>query len=276
MIKSLPLTPQEESLKQKYAILREKREAARAAAAAAAAASSEKISRPPAKRVARVDHQARSKKVASENQSSDKIGFKRSKNLEKRLKEQAKEQKGPRYESWTSSSAATGIDAETPSEERDDGDQQLPKKPASGKGTGKAMKGLYESFVPASGRPGTVPAIRGKKLFVECWGVKEGDLREAFESIGPLADFDPAPNRGYSFVTYNSIETADLAIKQLNNKQISNCSVKVSFARNQPGSIDISRIEVVEGHVRSKSSAASTESPLKDSRKPVVYDNDPF
>ena len=63
---------------------------------------------------------------------------------------------------------------------------------------------------------------------------------------------------------------------QLNNKQISNCSVKVSFARNQPGSIDISRIEVVEGHVRSKSkekkygtgifimfvsgSAASTES----------------
>ena len=25
---------------------------------------------------------------------------------------------------------------------------------------------------------------KGKKLFVECWGVKEGDLREAFESIG--------------------------------------------------------------------------------------------
>lgn len=86
-----------------------------------------------------------------------------------------------------------------------------------------------------------------KKLFVGNlkWGMTEEDLKQVFESCGPvkeakiITDRETGKSRGFAFITMENEGDADKALASLNGKEIGGRAISVNEARerssNDPG-----------------------------------------
>ncbi|XP_067145409.1 negative elongation factor E [Centruroides vittatus] len=113
-----------------------------------------------------------------------------------------------------------------------------------------AMKGLYESFVSSretedgdstedkerenekSSRPERPQ--QGNTVYVHGYGVTEDILRNGFQPFGNIINISMEMDRHCGFVTFDTIEAADKAIKEMNGQTVSRVQLKVSLARRQP------------------------------------------
>lgn len=153
-----------------------------------------------------------------------------------------------------------------------------------------ALKRLYESFVSSgdleetdnnndnkekenekSSRPER-PA-QGNTIYVHGYGVTEDILRNGFQPFGNIINISMEMDRNCGFVSLDTIEAADRAIKEMNGQTVSGVKLKVSLARRQlliPSSTDGSS---------SSWTAIARYSPKgdhKDKRNLIKYDDDIF
>ncbi|PVD21752.1 hypothetical protein C0Q70_17553 [Pomacea canaliculata] len=186
--------------------------------------------------------------------SREKKGFKRSKNLEKKLRETDK------------SVGFLPFDSSHSGEEDEKTESIKPK-----------MKGLYESFTPAGSsdydgesrrsgpsRRDREPPAKGHTVFVHGHGVTEDIIRKHFSNFGNIVNVSIEREKNNAFVTFEKMESADQAI--------ANVSVKVYLSS-----------EEVEGGVVDafiyRSANNSQKGPSrkdKDTRDLVKYDTDIF
>ncbi|XP_062515704.1 protein elav-like [Corticium candelabrum] len=275
-----PLTKEEDSLKKKYALLRQKKAELQKESKASVPAKVAKpaLKRPLPHRPAEAKETAR-KVLATEKQQSTQqsgvkaSGFKRSKNLEKRLKEQ---QQQPQYQPWTSLSTSLEKKSTLSSDEQ--------------KQAATRYKDLYDNFVPAasrgsssSGRSQTQCGQRGNTIYIQCrnpdQGLDEESLKQAFSDYGKVVEIVAEPSKGYAFITYNSIESAENAIRKMNSEFVGRTRIRVSFARKQPSLTDAPEETSTESAwhmVGSSLPKLQQQSPAKVVRKQVVYDDDFF
>ncbi|KAH7642609.1 negative elongation factor E [Dermatophagoides farinae] len=118
----------------------------------------------------------------------------------------------------------------------------------------KRLKPLYESFVMSRDphsvareeafrekkRDGKVNYVnrdnpqQGNTIYVHGENISEDILRLAFSTFGPVLNITAEPNKNCGFVTYDSIDIANMAITEMNGKTINGIHLKVSLARRQP------------------------------------------
>lgn len=80
-----------------------------------------------------------------------------------------------------------------------------------------------------------------KKLFVGglSWGTTDDRLKEAFARFGDvteariITDRETGRSRGFGFVTYADPASADLAIKEMDNKELDGRTIRVNEAQAQ-------------------------------------------
>ncbi|XP_025114244.1 negative elongation factor E-like [Pomacea canaliculata] len=224
------LTEEEETLKQKYAKLRKKRKALQALKTAKPE-SLQKNAEQSAKRSAESAEEAteQAKKLVQSGAikvgsgSREKKGFKRSKNLEKKLRETDK------------SVGFLPFDSSHSGEEDEKTESIKPK-----------MKGLYESFTPAGSsdydgesrrsgpsRRDREPPAKGHTVFVHGHGVTEDIIRKHFSNFGNIVNVSIEREKNNAFVTFEKMESADQAIANANGSMMSDILLRVSMAIRQ-------------------------------------------
>ncbi|KXJ18704.1 negative elongation factor E [Exaiptasia diaphana] len=107
------------------------------------------------------------------------------------------------------------------------------------------VKNLYDSFVPA-GRRGSPDSgsrgyhyhgqerKRGKMIFVSGIGLTEKILNTAFNNFGEVERTHFEKEKNHGFVTFDSFEAAEKAIEEMNGLMVSGVHIKVALARRQP------------------------------------------
>lgn len=209
--------------------------------------------------------------------SKEKAGFKRSKNLEKKLKETDKHPLAVGFQPFSSSHSG---------EEDEKTESPKPKK----------MKSLYDCFVSAgSSRQSTEedrdgrdnrreredrrerdrePPKKGNTVYVHGIGVTEEILRKALSNFGNIVNINIEAERNNGFVTFEKMESADQAIANVNGSMVSNVQLKVSMARRQP-SIDTIQHDTSTASWSAIAANQSQKGPSrKESRDLVKYDEE--
>jgi len=82
----------------------------------------------------------------------------------------------------------------------------------------------------------------GKKVFVGgmSWNTDSEGLRQAFERFGEVVDAkvitdrDTGRSRGFGFVTFESDESAEQAISEMDGQDLDGRTVKVNEAQERP------------------------------------------
>ena len=78
-----------------------------------------------------------------------------------------------------------------------------------------------------------------QKLFIGslAWGATEDELRELFETVGPvesatiISDRETGRSKGFGFVEMTSEEDAQKAVEELNGKELAGRAIVVNEAR---------------------------------------------
>ncbi|XP_076438304.1 negative elongation factor E-like [Babylonia areolata] len=237
------LTDEEEMLKHKYAKLRKKKKqllALKATKPEAQQKPSDQVLKKPPESAGEATEQAKklvqSGAIKVGSGSKEKTGFKKSKHLEKKLKDTDKQTTDIKqnYKPFSSSVSA------------DDDDKLEPSKPK--------LSRLSDSFVASSsrhhddrrdrdredrrerGRDGRdrEPPSKGHTVYVHGIGVTEEILKSAFSNFGNIVNINIEREKVNGFVTFEKMESADQAIANMNGSMISNVQLKVSMARRQP------------------------------------------
>ncbi|CAH1709960.1 hypothetical protein AGLY_010998 [Aphis glycines] len=140
---------------------------------------------------------------------------------------------------------------------------------------------LYSSFVsstskttpPAPSSPEPVPETPTRKditIFVGgSSSMTEEFLRSTFSKFGPIINISMEIEKNRGFITFNSPDTAEKAVTQMNTTTVSGIKLKVSISRNQP-------IEFGDKGVNSWNAIATNKSQKgnqRDDRSLVTYDD---
>ncbi|CAH3175618.1 unnamed protein product [Porites lobata] len=128
-----------------------------------------------------------------------------------------------------------------------------------------AMKNLYESFVPASStqnrrfsegqgsrRSWSDEPRKGNTIFVKGYGLTEKILQESFTKFGKVQRVNYEKDRSQGFVTFESFDAAENAIEEMNGMMVSGVHIKVVLARRQTNMGD--------SHFRSRPGLGSRDS----------------
>ncbi|XVE96700.1 hypothetical protein REPUB_Repub02eG0245400 [Reevesia pubescens] len=99
-----------------------------------------------------------------------------------------------------------------------------------------------EEFSPRGGRGGAPPMGDSNRLYVGnlSWGVDDLALETLFSEQGKVVeakvvyDRESGRSRGFGFVTYNSAEEVESAIRSLNGVDLDGRSIRVSVAESRP------------------------------------------
>lgn len=75
---------------------------------------------------------------------------------------------------------------------------------------------------------------QGNTVYVKGVGLNENLVRNAFSDHGNILNISMEPEKNCAFVTFESIEEANLAIQNLNERTIEEVKLHVSLARRQP------------------------------------------
>ncbi|XP_071979885.1 negative elongation factor E isoform X2 [Engystomops pustulosus] len=113
---------------------------------------------------------------------------------------------------------------------------------------------------------------KGNTVYVHGVGMKKQTLTDAFAKFGKIIDVATDSPRNCAFVTFEKMESADLAVQELNNTMMEDVSVKVSIARKQP-MLDAAIEKSVWGQLAFHNSAKGSH---KDKRAQVIYSEDFF
>ncbi|KAG8448604.1 hypothetical protein GDO86_015625 [Hymenochirus boettgeri] len=113
---------------------------------------------------------------------------------------------------------------------------------------------------------------KGNTVYVRGVGMNQTVLRDAFSSLGKIIDLSVDAPRNCAFVTFESIESADLAVDELNNKTIEDIPIKVSIARKQP-MLEAALGKSVWGSLAVKN---NTKGSVRSKRSWVSYSEDLF
>ncbi|XP_002734734.1 negative elongation factor E-like [Saccoglossus kowalevskii] len=272
------LTEEEEALKKKYVLLRKKKKAlvqlkqskrqANSSTTATQPKKNRVILEPVTEEAKEAAKEAAKKLVAAGaikiDSGSKKVGFKRSRNLEHKLKDPEKLSFQPFHPSSTPSG-----DESTPSPSR------------------TSVKPLYESFV-STGTSGSGHGSlssrdtrqgshfddrrerrKGNTVYVSGHGITESVCQKAFTTIGKIVNINMEQDRNCGFVTFEKMEMADKAIEEINGTLVEGVHLKVSMARRQP------MLEsATDNSPWSSVAAGISKNAHKDRRQMVVYDAD--
>jgi len=128
-----------------------------------------------------------------------------------------------------------------------------------------AMKNLYESFVPSSAaqnrrfsggqgprRSWSEEPRKGNTIFVKGIGLTEKILQESFTKFGKVERVNFEKEKSQGFVTFDSCEAAENAIEEMNGTMVSGVHIKVFLSRRQPNMGD--------SHFRSRPGLGSRDS----------------
>lgn len=275
------LTDEEEMLKQKYAKLRKKKKqllALKATKPETQQKPLDQVSKKPPESAGEATEQAKklvqSGAIKVGSGSKEKMGFKRSKHLEKKLKDTDKPPSNF-YKPFSSSHSG----------EEDDNMETSKSK----------VSRLSESFVSPTGRydgenrrerdrddrrergrddrRDREPPTKGHTVYVHGIGVTEEILKTAFSNFGNIVNINIERERNNGFVTFEKMESADQAITNMSGSMISNVQLEVSMARRQPTFDNLQDLSSINW-----SSIAANKSQKgpsrKDDRDMVTYDAD--
>ncbi|XP_031561874.1 negative elongation factor E-like isoform X2 [Actinia tenebrosa] len=109
------------------------------------------------------------------------------------------------------------------------------------------IRNLYDSFVP-EGRRGSSDSgsrgyghdrerKRGKTIFVKAVGLTENILNTSFDKFGKVERTHFEKEKCHGFVTFDSYEAAEKAAEEMDGLKVSHVFMKVSMARRQ-GNLD--------------------------------------
>ncbi|KAL3870607.1 hypothetical protein ACJMK2_038656 [Sinanodonta woodiana] len=267
---------EEEALRLKYAKLRKKKKTLQALKAAKP--EKEQVKDQPIKRTAESADDAKEqvKKLLKSGairiqEKHEKHNFKRSRILEKKLQDPEKSTTAVGFQPFS---------ATHPEEEREDKAEDFERRPRG------RMRGLYENFVKGERldsnderreRPerDKEPPKKGHTVYVRGFGISEDILRKAFSNIGTIVNINLEASRHCGFVTFDKMESADLAIQEVNGGMIEGVQMQVSMARRQP-SFDQVNQDPSSTSWSSIASSNSQKGSHKDKRDIVEYDENIF
>ncbi|XP_046376272.1 negative elongation factor E-like [Haliotis rufescens] len=286
------LTEEEEQLKLKYAKLKKKKKALQQMKTAKpepqVVKEKEAAKRP---HESAGDAMIQAKKLVQkglikiESDTREKTGFKRSKYLEKKLKDPEK----------TPSSSVSFQPFSAAAQHSEDDE-----KPETSTARPK-VKGLYESFVSTGNRyerererdpererresrddrrderrdREREPPKKGRTIYIHGHGISEELLRKAGSNFGNVVNITMETDRNCGFVTFEKLESADQAITEMNGSMIDNVQLKVSMARRQPTFENVTD-QTGPGWSTIAASNSQKGSGHKDKRNMVVYNEDIF
>ncbi|XP_072015141.1 negative elongation factor E-like [Amphiura filiformis] len=212
-------------------------------------------------------------------------GFKRSSNLERKLRVPDKPEKAlPSFQPFSPGGTAGG-----PGPGGNEEPVSSPGVEGGRKPPPKGLKGLYNSFV-SSGRlddqnPGRRDSEskdhsfdrrdrggrRGNTIYVHAYGITHEICDKAFSQFGAVSNISVEREKGCAFVTFDKVESADEAVKQVDGNMVSGLKLKVSMARRQPMLESAADTTSPWGSL----AAGITRGRHKDKRDMVIYE-DPF
>ncbi|XP_060594827.1 negative elongation factor E-like [Ruditapes philippinarum] len=225
----------------------------------------------------------------------EKQGFKRSRNLEKKLQDPEKLPATPATVGFQPFAASHPDD-----EERVEREDRRPRH--------QRVRGLYDNFVrserpperpdriserPDRGieredrrddrdrrerpdRPDREPLPKkGNTVYVHGHGVNEELLRKAFHNFGNIVNISMEKERNCGFVTFDKMDCADMAIQEVDGAMIDSVQLRVSMARRQP-SFDSTSQDPSSTSWASLASNNSQKGSHKDKRDVVAYEEDMF
>lgn len=205
-----------------------------------------------------------SKLAKPENKES---GFKRSRNLERKLREPEKPSAGPSYRPFNSSGPSPrGLGFEGSS--------------SSPGADSNKYKGLYDSFISKgtledekreSNESSNGGRKRGHTIYVYAPRISKELCEKTFSQYGSIANISPEPEKKCAFITFTSEDAADKAVEAMNGNMVDNMTLRVALARRQPS------LEAVQNNSNSpwtKLAGGITKAKHKDHRAAVVYEND--
>ncbi|XP_022106013.1 negative elongation factor E-like isoform X2 [Acanthaster planci] len=158
-----------------------------------------------------------------ENKSS---GFKRSRKLQRSLKEPEKVQALPSFQPFVS-----------PNSGPSSGEELSPGPVADSRRLHR--KSLQESFISSrsTSQPdtpdGTPEKKRGNTIYVHGYGISHEVCDKAFKGIGTISNINVELEKSCAFITFDDIDAADRAIEEMNEKMVSGVRLHVSLARRQ-------------------------------------------
>lgn len=278
------LTEEEEILRQKYAFLRKKRKQLQALKTVKP--EREPVKEKPVKRSSESaeDAKEQAKKLVKSgaiklSDRKEKQGFKRSRNLEKKLQDPEKTPTTPATVGFQPFAAAHPDEEDRPERER-------PRHPR--------MRGLYDSFVRGErsdkgeereerrgdrDRRDWVEREpfprRGNTVYVHGHGVTEELLRKAFHNFGNIVNISLEKEKNCGFVTFDKMDSADVAIQEVDGAMIDSVQLKVSMARRQP-SFENTNQDPSNTSWASLATNNSQKGSHKDKREVVAYEDDIF
>ncbi|KPM04776.1 negative elongation factor E-like protein [Sarcoptes scabiei] len=100
---------------------------------------------------------------------------------------------------------------------------------------------------------------QGNTIYVHGENITEEILRLGFSTFGSILNINAETARNCGFVTYDSIETANMAIDEMNGKLLNGIRLKVSLARRQPSSLHSVTIEKPKSADLSNESLSTSE-----------------
>ncbi|XP_033121203.1 negative elongation factor E-like [Anneissia japonica] len=270
------LTEEEEILQQKFALLKKKRRALHLLKQAKNKPPTEsQVVKPKGikrtvSEVSQEEAKETAKKVLLSQSALTKVkesGFKRSKHFEKKTKDSDKCDKSGVVAFEPFNGAATEDAPPTPGKERR-----------------SSYRPLYESFVSSSDRysrkyneadsrpsyPDLEPK-RGNTIYVKGYNMLSEEIcKEAFHKFGNILNMNLEKDKNVAFVTFEKIEAADQAIKEMDKAIFRDVKLKVSFARRQPVQENAGDSSFPWGDV----SFSRTKPKHKDQRPILRYDED--
>jgi len=119
----------------------------------------------------------------------------------------------------------------------------------------------------------------GNTIYVHGFGVNESILRTGFSIFGNILNITSESDKNCGFVTFDSIESANKAIDEMNKKSVNGIQLKVMLARRQPAVVPKTETTDLGAHSSAAPDVWSTiaatysqKSGLKDKRSLISYE----
>jgi len=234
------------------------------------------------------------KSGAIQLKSETKTSFKRSSNLKRRLNEP--KTKKPIFQNLNIESESTDNVSDRPSGLRSPQQSRSPKKslqhsPSYDDDDSDSDEPTVKKVKPTNKSSNTKSRMswkdkkdqkvkqaptKGNTIYLYGHCLTETLIRQYFEKFGRIYEINFQKNKSAHFVTYDTYEAAEEAIKDMNDQLIDDCRIKVSLARHQP----LRRIVLGQTNKPwnnlSEMDRGDKGSSVPDSRSLVAYDDDPF
>ena len=226
------------------------------------------------------------KSGAIQLKSETKTSFKRSSNLKRRLNEPRP--KKPIFQDINTESENTDIDTDSRSpkksvpqspsyKDRSDSESEpVVKKVKSSATENNSSRPPRMSWKDKKNQKIKQAPTKGNTIYLFGHCLTESMIRKYFEKYGRIYEINFQKNKSAHFVTYDTYEAADEAIKDMNDQLIDDCRIKVSLARHQPLRRIVQGLTDKPWNNLSEMDRGDKGSSAPDSRTLVAYDDDPF